>query len=155
MASDAFTLATGGQLKIENPSDNAQDLRIFCDCDGTLFWTSSGDSFNEDLFLFLIKLKKDGHDVTIFSGEANSNEGRVKIYSQRLTGDPLFFAKDGFAVTSKTAVDGETAYLVIDDDHSTHRIKAAVSWNPNDPAVRSFVRHALGSSVPVAPAPGL
>lgn len=154
MAGDAFTLAANGSLKIENPSENEQGRRIFCDCDGTLFWTSSGDLFNEDLFLFLVKLKRDGHDVTIFSGEANSNEGRVKLYSQRLTGDAMFFAKDGFVVTPKTAVDGEAAYLVIDDDHPTHRLKAEVEWDPNDASVRAFIHGVLEQNGPAGPAPG-
>lgn len=108
-----------------------KDARIFCDCDGTLFQTKKNGPFNVNLFKFLIELKKGGHDVAIFSAETGANEGRVKLYSAKYTGNPDFFENDGFVVTPKEMVSGQKAFLVIDDNHSTHGVQATHKWDPD------------------------
>lgn len=135
---------------VQNAVKNKEEpeaLRIYCDCDGTLW--DRNRKFNVPLFLWLYERQQEGFEVIIFSREFN--EGYIRIHSGFHFGDPDVFENNGKLVTPKSEVAGRKAFLVIDDDHKSHSVDAKHRWNPNDPAVVAYINQSLKR--PVRPMP--
>ncbi len=141
--SELAKIFEGAVQKATNP----EDILIVCDCDGTL-WNGRGE-FNTPLFLWLFERQREGFEIVIFS--AATKDSAIAHQSNLHFGKPDVFLNKERNVTPKNEMDGVAAFLVIDDDHKSHKVKAKHRWNPNDPAVIAYIYQSLKR--PVRPMP--
>lgn len=102
--------------------------RIFCDCNGTLFDTSVGETVNQKLVDFLVEAKNIGYEVIIFSDSPDTVQLRVKLLELKRGLGKDFFGE----VRHKSEYSDTPAFMVIDDDHSTHKVNCSNKYSPND-----------------------
>lgn len=124
-----LTKVTHGPFVGEGQESNI----ILCDCNGTLFGGEGFEGNNEKLIGFLRAAKQLGYEVVIFSDEPNGAQLMVKTIGIRYFKDQDFFGE----VNSKSEFEGKKAFIVIDDDHSTHKVDVADNhkFSPMDPRI--------------------
>lgn len=106
----------------------SEQRRIVSDCNGTLLMARSGEPVNMQLLTFLSSAKKLGFDVVIASNDASGNEEILKIIGRRHFGDPDYFGE----VKYKDELSGAEAFIVFDDDHTSHKIKGENLLDPTN-----------------------
>jgi hypothetical protein len=105
--------------------------RIISDCNGTLFLARANEATNMQLLTFLSLAKQTGFDVVIASNDATGNEQALKLLSLKYFGDAAYFGD----VKHKSEYSGVDAFMVFDDDHSSHAIRGQNLFSPTDSAL--------------------
>ncbi|MAZ76618.1 MAG: hypothetical protein CMH31_04880 [Micavibrio sp.] len=124
--------ATHGPFAGESQENNL----ILCDVDGTLFGEGL-DGDNEKLIRFLAAAKDIGYEVVIFSNAADGAQFKVRALGLKFFKDLNFFGE----VMSKSAYAGERAWVVIDDDHTSHDVKAGFQFSPKDSHIDRMMQY--------------
>jgi hypothetical protein len=135
----------------DDGSASADKKVIYCDCDGTLFTTKDGQAANKLLFQYLKHMKDAGHTVIIFSAMSGTNAGNVQMQSMLFFGkdNANIFEHDGLIVTHKDGVIGEKAWMVIDDNHDTHKVDATYKVDPMDLKFVAYIKGVVEGQNPV------
>lgn len=107
-----------------NRDDDAEKL-ILVDCNGTLFIPETRDN----LFDFLDAARASGEfRVVVFSDDFEGNKNSLMLAGMKRHRDAGFYGE----IARKQDYDGRKAFLVVDDDHSTHKVDARFKLDPRD-----------------------
>lgn len=114
--------------KVEFDLNNKQDKDwlILCDVGGTLLEAKLGEPVNQILLSLLAAYNQEGFKVVLFAERPASVQGDVHDMCRKYYGDPALFG----AVQPKSAFAGADAFMVIDDDHGSHKVKTSLLLDP-------------------------
>jgi len=129
------------KLALEPFSGEPESNLILVDCVGTLYEGAFGKR-NDKLIKFLSEMKKVGFAIQIFSSNPNGSSNALKIIQMRLQKENIDF--DFGEVALKSDYDGKKAFIVIDDDHSSHNVDCETLYDPEDERIDKTLRYAGG-----------
>lgn len=114
--------------KVEFDLNNKQDKDwlILCDVGGTLLEAKIGEPVNHTLLCFLAAYKEEGFKVVLFAERPASVQAAVNDMCREAYGDPALLGE----VQPKSAFAGADAFMVIDDDHGSHKVKTSFIMDP-------------------------
>lgn len=129
---------------------------IATDCVGTLTaWQKN--AVNITLMRFWDLKAKEGYNAIVFSDDPYpGTEKLLTMRAQRDIGEPNLYMKkpglDAFHIHHKEEYDGVEAFLVMDNNHESHKVNAEHKLDPNDPEVIAYMEAYVAAHSAAEPA---